>query len=109
MSGLRPSSTGVYENGRDWQSVIPPEECLPAQFRAGGYVALGAGKGYHGNPNGRNPGDVWTIPPDTLNVKGGDHSARFPEALVAMALLAGWPLKVCHPCGLPPLPTRHGR
>jgi arylsulfatase A-like enzyme len=49
MSGLRPSSTGVYENGRDWQSVIPPEKCLPAQFRAGGYVALGAGKVYHGN------------------------------------------------------------
>ena len=49
MSGLRPSTTGVYENGRDWQSAIAPEKCLPAQFRKGGYVALGAGKIYHGN------------------------------------------------------------
>ena len=25
MSGLRPSSTGVYDNGQDWTSVIPKE------------------------------------------------------------------------------------
>ena len=49
MSGLRPSTTGVYDNGRDWKAAIPPEKCLPAQFRGGGYVALGAGKIYHGN------------------------------------------------------------
>src|SRR5436305_15031852 len=31
MSGLRPSSTGVYENGNDWRTVIPAPLTLPAQ------------------------------------------------------------------------------
>jgi arylsulfatase A-like enzyme len=48
MSGLRPGSTGVYDNGRDWQSVIPADKCLPARFREGGYEVVGSGKIYHG-------------------------------------------------------------
>jgi arylsulfatase A-like enzyme len=48
MSGLRPGSTGVYDNGRDWQSVIPADKCLPARFREGGYEVVGSGKVYHG-------------------------------------------------------------
>ena len=48
MSGLRPSTTGIYDNHNDWRPVIPAEKCLPAQFRKGGYRALGAGKIYHG-------------------------------------------------------------
>lgn len=48
MSGLRPSTTGVYDNDNDWRTVIPPEKCLPATFRGAGYVTLGAGKIYHG-------------------------------------------------------------
>ncbi|HEX8911684.1 MAG TPA: sulfatase [Humisphaera sp.] len=47
MSGLRPGATGVYDNGDDWRTVIGPDKCLPAQFRAGGYVTLGSGKIYH--------------------------------------------------------------
>jgi arylsulfatase A-like enzyme len=49
MSGLRPGTTGIYDNYSDWRPVIPAEKCLPAQFRAGGYVAMGSGKIYHGN------------------------------------------------------------
>jgi arylsulfatase A-like enzyme len=51
MSGLRPSTTGIYDNhNTGWSAVIPPEKCLPAQFRGGGYVTLAAGKIYHGGP-----------------------------------------------------------
>jgi arylsulfatase A-like enzyme len=49
MSGLRPSTTGVYDNQDNWRPALPMEKCLPAQFRAGGYEAVGAGKIYHGN------------------------------------------------------------
>lgn len=64
--------------------------------------------GYVGNDAGRNPGDVWSIPPDRLTIKDSDHTARFPEALVAMCLLAGCPRHVCGSCGSVPVPSRKG-
>ena len=48
LSGLRPSTTGVYGNGDDWRKVIPPELTLISTFRNAGYVTLGSGKIYHG-------------------------------------------------------------
>jgi arylsulfatase A-like enzyme len=47
MSGLRPSTTGVYENNNDWRTVIPADKCLTTTFRTGGYQVIGAGKIYH--------------------------------------------------------------
>lgn len=47
MSGMRPGTTGIYNNNDDYRPVIPPEKCLPATFRGAGYVTLGAGKIYH--------------------------------------------------------------
>jgi arylsulfatase A-like enzyme len=47
MSGLRPSTSGVYDNGDDWRTVIPPERTLTATFRNAGYAVKGAGKIYH--------------------------------------------------------------
>ena len=49
MSGLRPSSTGVYDNGQDWRPVIDEKLTLTTQFREAGYAVLGAGKIYHSN------------------------------------------------------------
>jgi arylsulfatase A-like enzyme len=48
MSGMRPSTTGVYNNNIDWRKRITPDKCLPAQFRNAGYGTFGAGKIYHG-------------------------------------------------------------
>ncbi|GMV96385.1 MAG: iduronate-2-sulfatase [Phycisphaerae bacterium] len=47
MSGLRPSTTGVYDNGQDWRPVIPKEKTLTTQFLKAGYNVYGAGKIYH--------------------------------------------------------------
>lgn len=47
MSGLRPSTTGVYENRNDWRTVIPEKLPLTTAFRKGGYHVCGAGKIYH--------------------------------------------------------------
>ncbi len=48
LSGLRPFSSGVYENNDDWRPVIAPELTLPTTFRKAGYFAAGSGKIYHG-------------------------------------------------------------
>ena len=47
MSGLRPFTTGVYENNNDWRTVIPEELPLTTTFRKAGYFVAGAGKIYH--------------------------------------------------------------
>jgi len=47
MSGLRPSTTGVYDNGQDWKPVIAREQTLTTQFLNAGYNVYGAGKIYH--------------------------------------------------------------
>ncbi len=47
MSGLRPSTTGVYQNNEDWRPVVPKEQTLVTTFRKAGYETLGSGKIYH--------------------------------------------------------------
>jgi len=47
MSGLRPSTSGVYENGNDWRTVLPEALMLTTQFRKAGYDVRGSGKIYH--------------------------------------------------------------
>ena len=47
MSGLRPFTSGVYENNNDWRKVIPQELPLTTTFRKAGYFVCGAGKIYH--------------------------------------------------------------
>lgn len=47
MSGLRPSTTGVYENNNDWRAAIAQDLTLTTAFRKAGYRVVGAGKIYH--------------------------------------------------------------
>ncbi|MBT5706448.1 MAG: sulfatase-like hydrolase/transferase, partial [Verrucomicrobia bacterium] len=47
MSGMRPSTTGVYHNPHDYRPHIKPEQTLNSHFRANGYYVAGAGKIYH--------------------------------------------------------------
>lgn len=48
MSGMRPSTTGVYHNSNDYRPHIPSEQTLNVWFRDHGYLVKGAGKIYHG-------------------------------------------------------------
>src|SRR5205085_6472516 len=41
MSGRRPSSTGVYDNGQDFQPAIDPTSTLTTQFLRAGYSVIG--------------------------------------------------------------------
>ena len=49
MSGMRPSTTGVYNNNNDWRTVVPADKTLVTTFRKAGYYTAGAGKIYHGS------------------------------------------------------------
>ncbi len=48
MTGIRPSSSGVYHNGNPWREAMPDAVTLPQHFMAHGYTAMGAGKIFHG-------------------------------------------------------------
>ncbi|MEX2214993.1 MAG: sulfatase [Phycisphaeraceae bacterium] len=48
MTGLRPSSTGVYHNDQPWRPAMPKAVTLSQHFMSQGYTALGAGKIFHG-------------------------------------------------------------
>jgi len=60
LTGLRPSTTGMYGNGPDWrtQSAYSGATTLPRHFRENGYRTLGAGKIFHAHTygNGANAG-----------------------------------------------------
>lgn len=57
-----------------------------------------------GHPNGKNPGDVWTV--GTAADRLG-HQATFPEALIERPVLAACPERICVQCDRPwTRPTR---
>lgn len=49
LTGLRPSSTGIYANGHDWRKMEATRnvETLPDSFQAAGYKTARGGKLYH--------------------------------------------------------------
>lgn len=49
MTGIRPSTSGVYLNEQPWRKspALATAVTLPQHFRANGYAVMGAGKTYH--------------------------------------------------------------
>lgn len=73
MSGLRPSTTGVYANGQTWQLVIDKKITLTTQFLAAGYNVFGTGKIYHSSAHREGE---WT----EYHVPRGGGLRRHPDA-----------------------------
>lgn len=48
LSGMRPGTTGIYDNGQPYESAINADHSLVTQFRNAGYETLGMGKLWHG-------------------------------------------------------------
>lgn len=71
MSGMRASTTGVYENSTDFRPLIPAEKMLTAAFRNAGYFVHGSGKIYHESYRRRSEWD------DYLEKEGGNP--RVPQ------------------------------
>ncbi len=49
MTGIRPSTSGIYQNNQPWRKspVLASTRTLPQHFMDNGYKAIGAGKTYH--------------------------------------------------------------
>lgn len=58
MTGLRPSTTGVYGNGQWIRPNLPEVKTIPEHFKANNYYVAGAGKIFH-HTAGSNPPDQW--------------------------------------------------
>ncbi|TWU31970.1 sulfatase [Novipirellula artificiosorum] len=57
MSGMRPSTTGCYDNSQDWRPTVSEETVLNKTFLDAGYNSFGTGKIYHGSYGNT---DKWT-------------------------------------------------
>jgi len=88
ISGLRPGTTGVYDNQDNFQPVIPTGITLTTQFRKASYFVCGAGKIYHGSVYRPAEWDDWL-----KNAKGarGEEDGS-PEAEVRAGKLPITPL-----------------
>ena len=83
---------------RSRTSALTPPQGLGALAGPRAGLARLAVEGRSGHPLGRNPTDVWILPPG----RGiGGHHATFPEALVRRPVLATAPRHVCTACGRP--------
>jgi arylsulfatase A-like enzyme len=58
LTGLRPSTTGIYNNDQWWRPALPNVVTLPQYFKQNGYYAAGVGKVFH-HVAGSNPPDQW--------------------------------------------------
>lgn len=89
MSGLRPGSTGVYDNQEDFQPAIAPDLTLTAQFRKAGYYVCGAGKIYHSSVYRPEEWDDWMRSARSKAARDEDDS---PQAAVLAGKLPITPL-----------------
>ncbi len=58
LTGMRPSTTGLYDNSQWWKAAHPEIIPMPQYFRNNGYYTAGAGKVFHHTP-GNNPPCSW--------------------------------------------------
>jgi len=58
LSGLRPATTGIYDNSEWWKPNYPEMVTLPRYFKEHGYYVAGGGKVFHHMP-GFNPPESW--------------------------------------------------
>jgi len=58
MTGLRPSTTGIYNNGQWWRPALPDVVTMPECFKNNGYRVEGGGKIFH-HTLGNNPPGIW--------------------------------------------------
>lgn len=75
MTGLRPDTEGVYDNGARFRTKLPETQSLPQTFRKAGYTAARVGKLFHYGV----PGQIGTAGLDdpaswdhTVNPRGRD-------------------------------------
>lgn len=87
MSGMRPSTTGVYHNPNDYRPHVLPDQTLNSWFRAHGYRVMGAGKIYHGGGGRLSEWDEYA--PRGKTVNQGAYSRKAIGSLIWSQLKGG--------------------
>ena len=77
LTGLRPTTSGVYGNKSDWRGAMPNRKTIMQRFHISGYEVKGAGKIFHHHLNGAfhdpisfdsfQPMASQNMPPEKLN------------------------------------------
>lgn len=100
ISGMRPSSTGIYSNFQDWRDYIPNANMMPMNFSNNGYFNLRSGKFFHESEN-----DMWD-----------EYADRGPSAQPPTYPATGFPFERDYfkyfdwtPVDVPDGRTRNGR
>ena len=57
MTGLRPTTSGVYGQSYSWQKLLPDVVTLSQEFKKNGYATIGAGKIFHNGKSGPDRAD----------------------------------------------------
>lgn len=88
LTGIRPSTSGVYYNGQNWRDALPDAVTLPQHFMAHGYRTMGAGKVFHGEPDARSWHEYF---PSLERLKPSDpHPDDTPVNGIFLALNFDW-------------------
>ena len=82
MTGIRPSTSGVYGNADAWRKALPDAVTLPQHFMLHGYRALGGGKTFHGSQNDAASWEAYHqfngfLRPPSAPVNGIDKTSHF--------------------------------
>ena len=83
MSGLWPTSTGVYTNSANYRRDVPHLVSLPEHFRRNGYHVMGVGKLFHAGMS--------RVPENAFDEYGEDGSSSSPFTKEEMNLDAQIP------------------
>ncbi len=85
LTGLRPTTSGVYGNSSDWRKALPDRKTIMQRFQDAGYSVKGAGKIFHHKPKGVfhddasfhdfQPTAPQNMPPKKLN-NANDYGSR---------------------------------
>lgn len=90
LMGLRPSTTGIYQNAHDWRKtpLVDSAVHLPQHFKNHGYKTLGAGKLFHAHTffdpkhlSGYSDAKAWD-----------DYFPSLTQQMPAEAVPAEWPV-----------------
>jgi arylsulfatase A-like enzyme len=83
MTGLAPSTSGIYHNGQDWRQIesLWERTTLPQNFKNNGYETLGGGKLYHAHTFNRK-GYTGHIDPRPWDEYFPSKERQLPEEVV---------------------------
>jgi arylsulfatase A-like enzyme len=83
MTGIRPSTSGVYLNPQPWRKspILANAKTIPQHFRDHGYTAVGSGKIYHGKYPDPASWNEWAPSPKTQSFNTASPKNRNQSGL----------------------------